>query len=139
MSTAPNTASNSAAPASQPSPALAPVLDLLALLIFALLARLAHDDGSGFSVLRWLDTAWPFMLGAVIVWVVLRVGGGKPAGLDYRTGAFVWLGSLIAGLGIWGIRNAAFPHWSFILVATLMSALLIFGWRGIAAFRAAKK
>ena len=57
------------------------VFDLIALLVFAFLARLAHDDGAGFSISRWLDTV---------------------------------------------------PHWSFMLVATVMSALLLFGWRLIA-------
>lgn len=137
MSTAPHNAAahSTTAPTSG---ALAPALDLLALLIFALLARLAHDDGSGFSVLRWLDTAWPFMLGAVIVWGILLAAGTRAAGQALRTGVVVWLGSLIVGLGIWAIRNAAIPHWSFILVATLMSALLLFGWRGIAQLRARK-
>ncbi|HJD49425.1 MAG TPA: DUF3054 domain-containing protein [Candidatus Corynebacterium intestinavium] len=137
MSTAPHNAAahSTTAPTSG---ALAPALDLLALLIFALLARLAHDDGSGFSVLRWLDTAWPFMLGAVIVWGILLAAGTRAAGQALRTGVVVWLGSLIVGLGIWAIRNAAIPHWSFILVATLMSALLLFGWRGIARLRARK-
>ena len=137
MSTAPHNAAahSTTAPTSG---ALAPALDLLALLIFALLARLAHDDGSGFSVLRWLDTAWPFMLGAVIVWGILLAAGIRAAGQALRTGVVVWLGSLIVGLGIWAIRNAAIPHWSFILVATLMSALLLFGWRGIAQLRARK-
>ena len=137
MSTAPHNAAahSTTAPTSG---ALAPALDLLALLIFALLARLAHDDGSGFSVLHWLDTAWPFMLGAVIVWGILLAAGTRAAGQALRTGVFVWLGSLIVGLGIWAIRNAAIPHWSFILVATLMSALLLFGWRGIAQLRVRK-
>lgn len=137
MSTAPHNASAPATP-TPTSIALAPALDLLALLIFALLARLAHDDGSSFSVLRWLDTALPFMLGATIVWGILLATGARAAGRALRTGAVVWLGSLIAGLGIWAIRNAAIPHWSFILVATLMSALLLFGWRGIAQLRARK-
>lgn len=137
MSTAPHNAPSPATTAPN-SGALSPALDLLALLIFALLARLAHDDGSGFSVLRWMDTAWPFMLGAVIVWGILLAAGTRAAGQALRTGAVVWLGSLIVGLGIWAIRNAAIPHWSFILVATLMSALLLFGWRGIAQLRARK-
>lgn len=137
MSTAPHNASSPATPAPTSS-ALAPALDLLALLIFALLARLAHDDGSGFSVLRWLDTAWPFMLGAAIVWGILLATGARATGRALRTGVFVWLGSLVVGLGIWAIRNAAIPHWSFILVATLMSALLLFGWRGIAQLWARK-
>lgn len=137
MSTAPH---NAAAPATTAptSGTRAPVLDLLALLIFALLARLAHDDGSGFSVLRWLDTAWPFMLGAAIVWGILLATSTRAVGQPLRTGVFVWLGSLVVGLGIWGIRHAAIPHWSFILVATVMSALLLFGWRGIVQLRARK-
>ncbi len=109
------------------------VFDLIALLVFAFLARLAHDDGAGFSISRWLDTAWPFLLGGVIVWGVLWFSAlGNRTGYEARTAIPVWLTSVIVGLAIWGLRHGAVPHWSFMLVATVMSALLLFGWRLIA-------
>ena len=43
--------------------------------------------------------------------------------------------TVVTGLVVWGIRNQAIPHWSFILVATSVSALLMLGWRAIAGRR----
>ncbi|AZA10536.1 DUF3054 domain-containing protein [Corynebacterium gerontici] len=90
-------------------------IDLLAVFIFAILARLAHG---GLSVVEVLNTFWPFAIGAIIGNVVAH-GRGVP----------VWLSTVICGLGIWGVRHDAFPHWSFILVASVMSAILLLGWR----------
>ncbi|GAA4789981.1 DUF3054 domain-containing protein [Corynebacterium canis] len=101
-------------------------LDLLAIAIFGLLARAAHQTPDmPFTFLGWLDTTWPFALGVLLAHALLRVA-------SLRRAVVVWLTTVIVGLGIWGIRHQAFPHWSFIIVASSMSALLLFGWRGIA-------
>ena len=47
-------------------------------------------------------------------------------------GGLIWIITVVTGLVIWGIRNGDVPHWSFIVVATAMSALLMLGWRGVA-------
>ena len=39
-------------------------------------------------------------------------------------------------MALWMLVNGRLPHWSFLIVATVMSALLLFGWRAIAAFTA---
>lgn len=118
---------------SQGSAASAFLIDLIALLAFALFARLAHDDGSGFGIGRWLDTAWPFMVGTVIAWAGLWFAVLRDrSGYELSVGVPVWLVSVVVGLVIWGIRHAAIPHWSFIIVASVTSAILLFGWRGIA-------
>ena len=44
----------------------------------------------------------------------------------------MWLATAITGLGIWALRNGEMPHWSFIIVATVMSGLLLLGTRLVA-------
>lgn len=98
------------------------VYDLIAIIIFAVLARMAHQsEEMPFSFGGVLSTLWPFALGVVLAWLILRS----------NRGGLIWLITVVTGLVIWGIRNAAIPHWSFIIVATVMSALLMLGWRGV--------
>lgn len=106
--------------------------DLVAIAVFALLARMAHQtDEMPFTFVGWLSTLWPFLLGVLVAWAVLAAT--KMDGVRVAPGGLVaWIVVVVVGLAIWGVRNAAFPHWSFILVASLMSALLMLGWRGIA-------
>lgn len=104
-------------------------LDLVAIAAFALFARMAHQsDDMPFNFAGWASTVWPFALGVVLGWVVVLVGSHK----DGDRGVLVWLVTVVTGLVIWGIRNQALPHWSFVIVASVMSALLMLGWRGLA-------
>ncbi len=41
----------------------------------------------------------------------------------------MWLSAVIGGMALWMLVNGRLPHWSFLLVATVMSALFFFGWR----------
>lgn len=97
--------------------------DLVAIAAFALLARAAHQsEEMPFNFAGWLSTVWPFALGVVLGWLIVR---------ENRGGA-IWAVTVFTGLVIWGFRNQSIPHWSFVLVATVMSALLMLGWRAIA-------
>ena len=60
-------------------------------------------------------------------WLIVRT---DDAGL--RRGGIIWVITVVTGLVIWGLRNQAVPHWSFVIVATVMSALLMLGWRVVA-------
>ncbi|MEZ2122574.1 MULTISPECIES: DUF3054 domain-containing protein [unclassified Corynebacterium] len=105
--------------------------DLTALLLFALLARLAHrGDGLDFSVSGWLGTAWPFLVGVLLAYGILAVKHREPLPIN-PGGITVWLVTFATGLAIWGVRHSAIPHWSFMIVAGLMSALLLLGWRAL--------
>ncbi|MCT1683974.1 DUF3054 domain-containing protein [Corynebacterium appendicis] len=105
-------------------------LDTLSIAVFALLARIAHQtEEMPLNLTGWLSTLWPFLVGVALAWVIVtlaRKGEGK------GNGVFIWLITVATGLIIWGIRNQQLPHWSFIVVASVMSALLMLGWRGIA-------
>lgn len=97
--------------------------DYVAIAAFALLARAAHQsDETPFNFSGWLSTLWPFALGVTLGWLITRE----------NKGGLIWIITVVTGLVIWGIRNGRVPHWSFIVVATTMSALLMLGWRGVA-------
>ena len=112
--------------------------DIIAVLVFAVLARAAHG---GLGLAQIADTFWPFAIGTLvgtgIATVALRgAGGGAIVGVSaariarsVRYGVIVWLVTVLTGLAIWAARHAAVPHISFIIVATTMSGLLIVGWR----------
>ncbi|WP_151640755.1 DUF3054 domain-containing protein [Corynebacterium sp. 11A] len=107
--------------------------DVLAIVLFALLARIAHQsDTMPLSAAGVADTAWPFLIGALLAWGVIYLAALEPWRIA-PAGISVWLCSVIAGLGIWGLRHGALPHWSFIIVASLMSLVLLLGWRLVAA------
>ena len=101
--------------------------DIIAVLVFAVLARAAHG---GLGLAQIADTFWPFAIGALvgtgIATVALRSAGGA-----IRYGVIVWLVTVLTGLAIWAARHAAVPHISFIIVATTMSGLLLLGWRAV--------
>ena len=104
-------------------------LDTLAIAVFALLARIAHQtDEMPLNFTGWLSTLWPFLVGVALAWVIVTLAG-KAEGA--RNGVFIWLITAATGLIIWGIKNQQLPHWSFVVVASVMSALLMLGWRGI--------
>lgn len=109
-----------------------PLVDIFALLVFALSARMAHG---GVTVTAVLNTFWPWALAALIGWAIVL--GLRIRNL-WKEACTVWLTTVIAGMLIWAVVNAKFPHWSFLLVATLTSALFLFGWRAIAAATARK-
>ncbi|AKE42118.1 putative integral membrane protein [Corynebacterium kutscheri] len=95
-------------------------MDLIAIFFFAFLARAAHG---GVDITAIFNTFWPFALGTLLGWLISNRG---------KNGVLIWLCTAITGLIIWGIRHSAFPHWSFIIVATTMSGFLLLGWRGVA-------
>ncbi|AMO91989.1 hypothetical protein HMPREF3155_08865 [Corynebacterium sp. HMSC06D04] len=105
----------------------APIIDIIALAIFAVLARIAHG---GLSFSSWVDAFWPWTVGALLGWVIIlaaKIGG------RWKEGLVVWLSAVIGGMALWMLVNGRLPHYSFLIVATTMSALFFFGWRGIAA------
>lgn len=114
-------------------------LDFLAIAVFALLARMAHQsDDMPFNLAGWASTVWPFAVGVALGWVIVEFGLRKNRPSEEASavnatghGPLIWLITVVTGLVIWGIRNQALPHWSFVIVACVMSALLMLGWRGI--------
>lgn len=129
-------AQNQSAPRPNTSPLPALLMDVLGVALFALFARIAHQsEDMPLNFGGWLQTLWPFLVGTAIGWVLLAVTGKIARAIAMGSGAIVWLCTAIAGLAIWGLRHGGVPHWSFIIVASVMSAILLLGWRAIAGMR----
>jgi Protein of unknown function (DUF3054) len=97
--------------------------DLLAVVVFVLLGRRSHDEGS--AVAGTIATAWPFVAGALVgegVVVLARRRADSPA-----AGAIVTAGTVVIGMGL--RRLAGGTPASFVVVATTFLAVFIMGWR----------
>lgn len=108
------------------------IADLIAIAVFALLARMAHQtDEMPLNFMGWLSTLWPFALGVLVAWII-TVSAKRAGEKLWPAGVYTWVITVVIGLVIWGFRNASIPHWSFIIVATVMSGILLLGWRLVA-------
>ena len=105
------------------------VVDAVLIGVFSIFGRGAHSEGLGAAQV-W-GTAWPFLVGLVVGWLILLVTRRKPGGVV--AGVVVWLASLVVGMVIRGIGDGRVPHWSFIVVAGSVTAIFLIGWRAIRA------
>lgn len=106
-------------------PALA--ADVICVLVFAIVGRSSHGEST--DLLGVLQTAWPFLAGYA---VGLALARGWRAPLARSTGAAVWVGTVAGGMLLRALTGAG-TAWSFVVVATIVLALLLLGWRGIVA------
>lgn len=100
------------------------VLDLVLVSLFALVGRRSHDEA--LSVTGWWTTAWPFLVGVVLGWLlatVLRLGPGSLAG-----GAVVWVSTVAAAM-LLRIATGAGTAVPFVVVATVTTGVLLLGSR----------
>ena len=98
--------------------------DIVCVLVFCALGRRSHAEGLTLAGIA--DTAWPFLSGTVLGWVISR-GWRAPTAVA-PTGVIVWLSTVVVGMllrkaGSQGVAT------SFIIVATVVTALLLLGWR----------
>lgn len=109
-------------------------LDVLVVLVFAGVGRASHHESN--PVLDALQTAWPFLVGAAIGWLVVRAVFGELP-LRLRTGWPVWLCAVAGGMLLRQLtgRGTALP---FIVVATIFLGVFLLGWRLVAELRSRK-
>lgn len=99
--------------------------DLVLVLVFAAIGRAEHDKGN--VVLGVLDTAWPFLVGTGIGWLLVRQLGKREA-VDVGTGITVWLSTVLFGMLLRQLTGDG-TAFSFIVVATLVLGVLLVGAR----------
>ena len=106
------------------------VADVACVVFFVALGRRNH--AGGVSVGGVAETAWPFLTGTAIGWLLSR-GWHRPTALA-PTGVVVWVCTVVVGMLL---RHATSEGTavSFIVVATVVTALLILGWRVILGWR----
>lgn len=104
-------------------------IDVVLVVVFATFGRGAHSEGLG--VVQVWGTAWPFLVGLVVGWLLVVVT--RRAAADVSSGVLLWVITLVGGMVIRGLGDGRVPHWSFMIVAALTTAVFLIGWRAIRA------
>lgn len=103
-------------------------IDLGATLVFVLTGRGSHNEDATLGGL--LITWWPFVVALLAGWLV-TAAWKRPFGV-LHPGVGIWLVTVAGGMALRALsgQGTAVP---FIIVATITLAVLLVGWRGIAA------
>jgi hypothetical protein len=109
-------------------PLTALLADILCVIVFATIGRRSHAEGLTVSGIA--HTAWPFLAGTAIGW--LLIGGWRRPFTVIPTGVIVWVCTVVAGMLLRKATSAGVST-SFVVVASLSTAVLLLGWRGAAA------
>lgn len=110
-------------------PALA--LDAALVLVFAAIGRATHDgDVFGPGGLGLAETAWPFLAALAAGWMVSLAWRRPSAAL--RSGIPIWLVTVAGGMLLRAVSGQG-TALAFVIVATVTLAVLLIGWRGVAA------
>jgi len=102
--------------------------DVVCVIVFCTIGRRSHAEGLTLSGIA--ETAWPFLIGTLTGWFV-TLGWRRPAAL-VPTGVAVWLCTVVVGMLLRKVTSAGVAP-SFIVVASLSTAVLLLGWRAGAA------
>jgi FlaA1/EpsC-like NDP-sugar epimerase len=103
----------------------AAAFDIVAVIAFVATGRRSHDEG-GNPLVGTLEVAAPFLIALAVGWAITRAWK-QPESL--RTGAGIWVVTVALGMLL---RHTVFDRGtaaSFIVVATIATAILLLGWR----------
>lgn len=109
-------------------PAVAFFVDVVLVLVFAAIGRASHSETN--PVLGAATTAWPFLVGTLVGWTVVRLRR-KDWPLGVGPGITVWFSTVVFGMVVRLAteQGTALP---FVAVATVTLAVLLIGWRALA-------
>jgi hypothetical protein len=101
------------------------VVDVACIILFVVLGRRSHDEDGSF-VSSTAGVAAPFLIALVVGWLLAR-GWRNPTGLG--TVGIVWVVTVALGMVL---RNLVFDRGtatSFVIVTSIVTFVLLFGWR----------
>lgn len=114
-------------------------IDTAIVVAFVAIGRRNHDEGEAIAGIA--ETAAPFLIALLTVWVLVRVRGtavwGDP--LPVLTGVVVWIFTVVVGMLL---RRFVFDEGTataFIIVATVFLGVFLVGWRASAAALARRR
>ena len=107
--------------------ALALVADIVCVVVFCAIGRRSHAEG--LTLAGVAETSWPFLSGTLVGWLIARAWRAPTAVAP--TGVVVWLSTVVVGMLLRKATSAGVAA-SFIVVAALVTALLLLGWRVLA-------
>lgn len=94
--------------------------------LFCSVGRRSHDEGV--TLTGVFETAWPFLTGMVIGWLLCR--GWRYPNAVVPTGVTAWLSTVVVGMVLRSATSQGIAV-SFIVVTMLATGLLLLGWRAI--------
>ena len=103
------------------------VLDLVLVTAFVLIGRRTHDETD--AVTGILTTWWPFLSGLIIGWLSL-IGVRWPF-VTIWSGAVVVVATVFVGM-LLRVSSGQGVALSFVIVATVVLAVFLIGWRFLA-------
>lgn len=109
-------------------PATALLADVACVVVFCTIGRRSHAEG--ITVAGVAETAWPFLTGTAVGWLAARAWR-RPSALA-PTGLIIWLSTVAIGMLLRKATSQGTAV-SFVVVASLVTAILLLGWRGVAA------
>jgi hypothetical protein len=115
---------------------VAVALDVAFVVLFAAVGRATTSGGTsrfageGDALRGVLLTAWPFVAGAVVGWVLVRLLSHRWP-VDVGPGISVVLCTVLVGMLLRVVTGQGTAP-TFVLVATLVLAVLLLGWRFVA-------
>ena len=104
--------------------ALAAIADTVGVLVFSVVGRRSHDEE--LTVAGVAQTAWPFLVGAAVGWLLARAWR-RPTAVA-PTGVVVWLCTVAVGMLLRKATSAGVAV-AFIIVASAATAVMLLGWR----------
>lgn len=99
--------------------------DIVLVVVFCTIGRRSHAEGLDPAGIA--ETAWPFLSGTLVGWLVSRAWRSPYALVP--TGVVVWLCTVVVGMLLRKLTAAGVAP-SFIVVASISTAVLLLGWRG---------
>jgi len=102
--------------------------DVLCVIVFCTIGRRSHAEG--LTVAGIAQTAWPFLVGTGVGWLLIR-GWRRPFTV-IPVGAVVWVCTVVVGMVLRKLTSAGVST-SFVVVASVSTAVLLLGWRAAAA------
>lgn len=101
--------------------------DTACVAVFCAIGRRTHAEG--ITVAGVAETAWPFLAGTLLGWLLSR-GWQRPTALA-PTGLVVWFSTVAVAMLLRRATSQGTAV-SFIVVASLTTAVLLLGWRAAA-------
>jgi hypothetical protein len=102
--------------------------DIICVIVFCTIGRRSHAEG--LTVAGIAQTAWPFLAGTAVGW--LLIGGWRRPFTVIPTGVTVWVCTVVGGMLLRKATSAGVST-SFVVVASVSTAVLLLGWRSAAA------
>ncbi|MCH9729291.1 MAG: DUF3054 domain-containing protein [Actinomycetia bacterium] len=103
------------------------LIDLVCVVAFCAIGRRTHTEG--LTVGGVAETSWPFLTGTALGWLLSR-GWQRPVALA-PTGLVVWVCTVVVAMLLRRATSQGTAV-SFIVVASVTTAVLLIGWRAAA-------